>query len=93
MRDDMTMGKKFKQSDYGTPIASNTGKPPAELKAEMKIKYGLVDTDPDDKTDKKDRPEAKKQADLSNIKPMDGMDLDISKQIKQLGHDINNNDS
>lgn len=44
MRDAMTAGENFKPSDYGEVIAAGRGEPPQELKDEMRVQYGLVDT-------------------------------------------------
>jgi hypothetical protein len=44
LRDAMAAGENFTPSDYGTVIAAGRGEPPQELKDEMRIQYGLVDT-------------------------------------------------
>ena len=44
LRDAMIAGENFKPSDYGEVIAAGRGEPPQELKDEMRIQYGLIDT-------------------------------------------------
>ncbi|MDG1287368.1 MAG: hypothetical protein P8P30_07350 [Rickettsiales bacterium] len=44
LRDAMAAGENFKPSDYGTVVAAGRGEPPQDLKDEMRIQYGLVDT-------------------------------------------------
>lgn len=44
LRDAMAAGENFKPSDYGEVIAAGRGEPSQELKDEMRVQYGLVDT-------------------------------------------------
>ncbi len=44
MRIAMEGGENFKPSDYGEVIAAGRGEPSQEIKDEMRIQYGLVDT-------------------------------------------------
>ncbi len=44
LRDAMQAGENFKPSDYGEVIAAGRGEPSQELKDEMRVQYGLVDT-------------------------------------------------
>lgn len=88
MREDMLSNKNIKPQDYGTVIESGKGRPSEELKEKMRVLYGIVDTQPPPiKT-----PE-KKEIDLDGLTPMEGLDLDLSKRIKQLGQNILPKDS
>lgn len=44
MREAMIEGQDFKPSDFGEVIAAGRGDPPQELRDEMRIQYGLIDT-------------------------------------------------
>ena len=44
LRDAMAAGENFKPSDFGEVIAAGRGDPPQELRDEMRIQYGLIDT-------------------------------------------------
>ena len=44
MRTAMEAGENFKPSNYGTVIAAGRGEPSQELKDEMRVQYGLIDT-------------------------------------------------
>lgn len=44
MRDAMQKGENFKPSDYGEVVAAGRGEPSQELRDEMRVQYGLVDT-------------------------------------------------
>ena len=44
MREAMQKGENFKPSDYGEVIAAGRGEPSQELKDEMRVQWGLVDT-------------------------------------------------
>ncbi len=61
LRDAMAAGENFKPSDYGEVIAAGRGEPSQELRDEMRVQYGLVDTpkpeDPGDEPEGLAKPE------------------------------------